>query len=74
MKHKKKIWYPSSYFFSFFSDAGIWSSRTHMIYLEKNGKLTLPRKNGRRMLTMEMIEDIIKTFSEGKKEWHHDGN
>lgn len=51
-----------------------WCSRAHMHRLEEQGKLSLPRFNNSRrdrVVTQEMIDDIVKAFSPGGKgHWH----
>lgn len=52
--------------------SGLSSSYMWLRRMEKEGRLTCPKVNGRRMFTAKQIEEIIQAFSPGGRgEWHY---
>lgn len=79
MEIKEEKWYPVSTLLEALDQAGVsWSSRTALYNHEDKGRLTLPRaanNRGDRMVTGEMIQEIITAFQPGGNgEWHYKQN
>lgn len=72
----KKQWLPLGELYKAMREAGCsWSSKWQLRKLEKDGKLRLPRlEYGRqdRVVTREMIEEIVSAFTPGGNgEWYY---
>lgn len=60
-------------FLDLMRERGLWSNRFSLYDYEKKGKLTLARTpSGRRAISVQDAEEIIREFSPGGSgEWHY---